>query len=229
MDIKDNKHVAMIAGATGLVGNELIKQLLEEDAISHVYALTRKPLPYFHSKLESIQTSDLSTPHWHDENANPDIGFICLGTTLKQAGSKKALFEVDCELVCNLAKQMKQLGVKRLAVVSSLGASHRSFSHYLRCKGQMENTIKPMGFDQVTFVRPGPLKGLRDIPRADETVVQMILKLLHPIMIGKLANFNPIEANDVARAMLLSNLTRSPTHFVTLSTIQIRNFIHSYA
>ncbi|WP_432715632.1 oxidoreductase [Vibrio sinaloensis] len=189
------------AGCTGLIGNELIKQLLDQDPVTRIYALSRRELPFFHSKLNVIQHPQLRVQQWQEDDPRPEYGFICLGTTLKQAGSKQALEKVDFELVCEVAQEMKLLGVKRLAVVSSYGASTRSLSHYLRCKGRMELAIERLDFETVVFARPGPLKGLREKPRRDESVVQAIATLFRPIMIGPLANLLPIDATDVALAM----------------------------
>ncbi|WP_428776406.1 NAD(P)H-binding protein [Vibrio sp.] len=232
MAITGDNTVAIIAGGSGLVGGELVKLMLEESAIGHLYALVRKPLHYFHPKLELIQDSNLEVKQWEDDNPRPTVGFICLGSTLKQAGSKEALAQVDYQLVCDVAQQMKLLGVKRLAVVSSVGASPRSLSHYLKCKGRMEATISRMGFEQVTFVRPGPLKGIRDEPRWDESVVQSVLKILRPIMVGPLGKFIPIRAEHVAQAMLYSvfdNLAEiTPAPCQRLDSIQMRKLLERY-
>lgn len=189
------------AGCTGLIGNELIKQLLDQDPVTRIYALSRRELPFFHSKLNVIQHPQLQVQQWQEDDPRPEYGFICLGTTLKQAGSKQALEKVDFELVCDVAQEMKLLGVKRLAVVSSYGASAHSLSHYLRCKGRMELAIERLGFEKIVFARPGPLKGLREQPRRDEIVVQTMASVLKPLMLGPLATFIPIDAADVAKAM----------------------------
>ena len=116
----------------------------------------------------------------------PDYGFICLGTTKRQVESAYAFEQIDIELVYNVAKAMKALGVKNLAVVSSYGASKMSFSHYLRCKGRVEEKVTSLGFSRLVFVRPGPLKGLREKTRRDEMLIQKITKHIEPLMIGPL-------------------------------------------
>lgn len=204
--------VVITAGATGLIGNELMKQMLEAEPIEAIYALSRKALPYFHPKLETLIHPELEVQTWTDDKPTPTYGFICLGTTRKQAGSKEALEHVDVKLVCEVASEMKLLGVTRLAVVSSYGASSRSLSHYLRCKGKMELTIERMGFEQVVFVRPGPLVGLRDKPRNDELVLQAVLKVARPLMIGPLRKLIPIHASDVARAMQYALFAKEKGH-----------------
>ncbi|AIW18679.1 nucleoside-diphosphate sugar epimerase [Vibrio coralliilyticus] len=218
----------MVAGATGLIGTELIKQMLEEDPVTRIYALSRRELPFFHPKLEVLQNKQLQVQEWDADKPSPKYGFICLGTTIKQAGSKQELERIDYELVCDVAQTMKVLGVTHLAVVSSYGASVRSLSHYLRCKGKMEMAIERMGFEHITFVRPGPLVGLRDTPRTDEAIVQVVLKSLRPLMFGKLAKLIPIQASEVAKAMQYGILTNADRKLQTLDSIQMRNLINKY-
>lgn len=218
----------MVAGATGLIGTELIKQMLEEDPVTRIYALSRRELPFFHPKLEVLQNKQLQVQEWDADKPSPKYGFICLGTTIKQAGSKQELERIDYELVCDVAQTMKVLGVTHLAVVSSYGASVRSLSHYLRCKGKMEMAIERLGFEHITFVRPGPLVGLRDTPRTDEAIVQVVLKSLRPLMFGKLAKLIPIQASEVAKAMQYGILTNADRKLQTLDSIQMRNLINKY-
>ncbi|NRF16590.1 NAD(P)H-binding protein [Vibrio coralliilyticus] len=220
--------VVMVAGATGLIGTELIKQMLEEDPVTRIYALSRRELPFFHPKLEVLQNKQLQVQEWDTDKPSPKYGFICLGTTIKQAGSKQELERIDYELVCYVAQTMKVLGVTHLAVVSSYGASVRSLSHYLRCKGKMEMAIERLGFEHITFVRPGPLVGLRDTPRTDEAIVQVVLKSLRPLMFGKLAKLIPIQASEVAKAMQYGILTKTDRKLQTLDSIQMRNLINKY-
>lgn len=228
MSIHDDNATVIVAGGSGLVGNELMKILLDDDPIGHIYALVRKPLPYFHPKLEQIQHSDLQIVDWSEDKKVPKFGFICLGTTIKQAGSKAELKRIDYELVCSVAQEMKVLGVSHLAVVSSYGASLRSFSHYLRTKGKMEEALRQMEFEHLVFVRPGPLKGLRDEPRTDEAIVQGILKVFSPVMIGPLAKLIPISATDVARSMLFSLFRHSSRKVETLNSVDMKNMLNLY-
>lgn len=227
MDTSNNITV-ITAGSTGLIGNELLKQMLDREPIIHIYAMTRRKLPFFHSKLEEIVHPELRVQDWDDTKARPQFGFICLGTTLKQAGSKQALEQVDYQLVCDVAQEMKLLGVKQLAVVSNCGASTRSLSHYLRCKGRMELTIERMGFDQVVFVRPGPLKGLREQPRKDEVFLQALLKICQPVMIGPLAKMIPIEASDVAMAMQYLLFAHSNKKHQVVDSVAMRQLLKQY-
>lgn len=226
-----NNTCVIIAGATGLVGSKVITQLVSQPGIHTLYSLSRRPLsdvPDPEDKIVPMIDADLSILNWDDQQSTPEVGFICLGTTLKQAGSKENLRKVDVELVTNVARQMKMIGVKRLAVVSSLGANSRSRSHYLACKGQMEENIKEMGFDEVVFARPGPLIGQRSKPRTDEKIVQSIFSVIRPFMLGKLANFIPINAEDVAKAMIYQTFSYQDEPIVYLQRKEILDLLQHY-
>ncbi|WP_369434398.1 hypothetical protein [Psychromonas sp. MME1] len=127
---------------------------------------------------------------------------IALGTTIKKAGSKKQLHAIDVELVIKVAKDMLTLGVEHIIVISCLGASPKGVSHYLRCKGEMEMRLQQLTFKTITFLQPGPLAGPRDDPRMDERVLQCVMQVISPCMLGSLQNYKPIDATDVAKVII---------------------------
>ncbi|USH01644.1 oxidoreductase [Grimontia kaedaensis] len=192
----------IIAGATGLVGDELLHQLLGDPDISHIHVVTRRPVAVVSDKIIIHQSPDLSVTHWQPQWQVPLQGYISLGTTKKQAGSKAVLEEVDYHLVVKVARMMAVVGVKHLAVVSSMLAHPWSPSHYLRCKGKMERALSEMGYERLLVARPGPLVGEREEPRKDEQFLQRIMPLFTPFLAGPLADFEPVEAVRVARAMI---------------------------
>ncbi|CAH1606624.1 NAD(P)H-binding protein [Vibrio jasicida] len=221
----------IIAGATGLVGKAVINKLVSQPSIDSLYSLSRKSLTDVadpDNKIISILDAELAIHDWDEQQPTPNVGFICLGTTLKQAGSKDALRRIDVELVCKVAQQMKMIGVKRLAVVSSLGAKASSSSHYLACKGHMEKNIEKMGFDEVVFARPGPLVGQRENPRTDEKLIQTLFKVIRPLMLGNLANFVPIHAQDVAKAMIYQVFSYQQDPIVFLHRREMLDLIKHY-
>lgn len=197
-----NPTSIIIAGATGLIGHHLLNFALKSDDINRVYSVSRRPLDASSSKLVQMIDPELRINKEQMQEALPTIGFITLGTTLKKAGSKAALKSVDLTLVVNTAKEMHELGVKHLYVVSCIGASSSALSHYLKCKGQMEAEISGVGFESVTFMQPGPLAGDRDEPRKDEVLLQAVMSALTPLMKGFLLNYKPIEGEKVAQCML---------------------------
>ncbi|SON48477.1 NAD(P)H-binding protein [Vibrio tapetis] len=202
-----NQNISvMIAGASGLIGHSALVQLLSDNNVTSIHALVRRSLNMTDTKLVEHQNSTLSLTQWDDNTEPPELGLICLGTTLKDAGSKQALSHIDYDLVCQVAHAMKLVGTKRLAVVSSVGAHPHSPSHYLRCKGKMEQALRGLGFERLVIVRPGPLSGERTKPRRGEIISEKLLSLARPLLIGPFTNFRPISGDDVATAMLYSLL-----------------------
>lgn len=227
----DSNACVIIAGGTGLVGKEVMAKLVSQPSIETLYSLSRRTITGIedtNNKIVPLLDAALTIHDWDDQQPIPRVGFICLGTTLKQAGSKDALRKIDVELVCKVAQQMKMIGVKRIAVVSSLGAKASSSSHYLACKGHMEKNIERMGFEEVVFARPGPLVGQRENPRTDEKVVQTLSKVIRPLMLGKLANFIPVHAQDVAKAMIYQVFSYQEEKVIYLHRKDMLDLIRHY-
>ncbi|MBR9873352.1 MAG: NAD(P)H-binding protein [Vibrionaceae bacterium] len=226
-----NNTCVIIAGASGLVGSKVTTKLVSQPGIHTLYSLSRRPITGIsdpEQKIVAMIDADLSILNWDEQHLTPEIGFICLGTTLKQAGSKENLRKVDVDLVTNVARQMKMIGVKRIAVVSSLGANIKSPSHYLACKGQMEQNIEEMGFEEVVFVRPGPLVGQRAQSRSDEKIVQCIFRVIRPFMLGKLSNFIPIDAEAVAKAMIFQVFSYQEDSVIYLQRREMLDLLQHY-
>lgn len=215
----------IIAGASGLVGSHVVNQLLTHPAIDDVVTVSRRPLTHEHTKLTQIVAPELNFVQANLTPPQSQLGIIALGTTRQQAGSRAALEKVDYELVCQVAQQMKSNGVTRLAVVSSYGANSSSLSHYLRCKGRAEHTISQMGFEQVIFVRPGPLLGYRQIERASELWLQRFMTFGSYLMIGRLKNLIPIAARDVASVMIEALLCYQQKSITTLNSVAMRAIV----
>ncbi|MDK9739073.1 NAD(P)H-binding protein [Vibrio sp. D404a] len=230
MSIQGDNSSVIVAGATGLIGGHVLDQLLNEPAVQTVYALSRssintEPKP---AKLVQIINGDLNVTNWDDNNPRPTLGVICLGTTIKQAGSKAALRKIDVELVTHVAQTMKFLGVERVAVVSSYGASTTSYSHYLKCKGQMEQNLLRMGFKQLFIARPGPLLGTRKQPRTDEKFLQALSPIFKPFMVGSLKNLRPIDSKSVAKAMLYKLFENNFKNVEIYSSSEMLNLLAKY-
>ncbi|MFZ5755560.1 MAG: NAD(P)H-binding protein [Pseudomonadota bacterium] len=192
---------ALLFGATGLIGSHLLQMLLD-DGRFEVTAATRKPLALQHPRLRNVVTdfSSLDASQWP---AQADIAFSCLGTTLKQAGGKAGFHAVDHDLVLRCAGWAKQLGVSHFLAVSAIGVSRKSPVYYNRVKAETEADLAALGFPQLTLMQPSLLLGERGGPsRPGEAVAIRLSPLIGPLMIGPLSPYTPVQAADVARAML---------------------------
>ncbi|MBI4346199.1 MAG: oxidoreductase [Elusimicrobia bacterium] len=189
---------ALLAGATGLVGGECLRLLLESPAYSRVYAPARRALPP-HPKLSALP-AELAAPLPLDL-AGGHV-FCALGTTYRKAGSAEAFRAVDYGLVLALARAAADRGAARFLLVSSSGADAASRFLYPRVKGEAERAVAVLPFEAVSILRPSLLLGPRAEPRPAEAVGRALAPLLALLLVGPLRRWRPIEASVVARAML---------------------------
>lgn len=190
----------LIAGASGLVGREILQGLLADDSVAMVHSLGRRELQLKHPRL---------TQHRVDYSralpALPSVGeaFVTLGTTIKVAGGQEAFRAVDFDAVLAVAKAAKSAGASRLGVVSAMGADPRSRIFYNRVKGEMEAALSALGFDTLVIARPSFLVGDREAlgqpVRGGEKLALNVSKWLAPLIPD---NLKAIEAAAVARALL---------------------------
>jgi len=196
----------VIAGASGLVGQELLDLCLADKTIDDVYILVRKPLEIKHEKLsQTIVNYDLLSEDIIPEKV--DVLFNCLGTTIKNAGSDDAFTKVDFTYVTKLATLAHKKGVGKFISVSSLGADIHSKSLYYRVKGMKEDFLmNDSGLDNVFIVRPSLLLGNRKEFRLGEEIGKVFMRLFNLFFLGSLKQYKAIPAITVAQAML--NLTK---------------------
>ena len=188
--------VAIVAGATGLVGQELVRQLAAGGAWREVRALVRNALP---AELAGATVTVVQVdydrldppPRW----AEADHVFCALGTTMREAGSRAAFRRVDLEYPLALARAALGRGARHFLLVSAVGAAPRARVFYNRVKGEVEEAVIALGFRSVTIARPSLLLG----PRAESRIGEQLGKVL-----GLLAppRWRPVQASRVARALV---------------------------
>ena len=202
-------RIALLAGATGLVGRALLPMLLESLQYARVHALVRRPaagLPA-HPKLEVHVVDFARLP------ALPaaDDAYVALGTTIGVAGSREAFRAVDFDAVVGTAKAARQAGARRLLVVSALGADAKSGVFYNRVKGEMQEAVAGLGYESVVFAQPSLLIGdrasLGQPTRRGEVWAE---RLLRPVMGWVPRGVRPIAAADVAAALMSAALEAPP-------------------
>ncbi|WP_440866708.1 NAD(P)H-binding protein [Symbiopectobacterium purcellii] len=197
----------VLLGATGLIGQELLKLLQANSRVEVIYAPTRRPLPT-QDKLVNPCHEDVrvALAQLHEP---VDIVFCCLGTTRKQAGSKQAFRFVDYTLVVDSAAHAKALGATHLLTVSAMRANATSPFFYSRIKGEMEAALRQQGWRHLTLVRPSLLLGERTTPRPLEHLSAPLFKLLP-------AKWRAIEGKAVARALMNHAFSPEPKASVTV-------------
>lgn len=195
------QKVALIFGATGLVGNLLLEELEKSGKYSLIKIFVRQSSGISSPGIEEIIT-DFSFPENIFSKLNGDDLFICLGTTIRKAGSVANMEKVDRDLPLLITGQAKANGIKRIAVVSSVGADPGSKNYYLRIKGEMEEGVLKSGVDKTVIARPSMLLGDRKEKRVGEIAGKIVMKTVSPLLSGKLIKFRAIHGRDVARAMI---------------------------
>jgi uncharacterized protein YbjT (DUF2867 family) len=186
---------ALLAGATGLVGGELLRGLLTSRHYARIVVLTRRPLPGAASaKLHSVVTDFEQLGSVREELAADHV-FCALGTTIARAGSRAAFRQVDHEYVLRVAQLARMQGARHFSVVSALGARAGSPFFYSRVKGEVELALRQMGWPSLAILRPSVISGQRAESRPLERLGEGLLA--H----GPTA-WRPVPARDIATAML---------------------------
>lgn len=202
-------RVALLAGATGLIGRALLPLLLAHPAYAHVHVLLRRTA----SGIESHPRLKIHTVDFNHLGALPkaDDVYIALGTTIKVAGSQAAFRQVDLDFVVATAQAARASGAQRLAVVSALGANARSGVFYNRVKGEMQDAVTQLGYKSVVLAQPSLLVGdraaLGQRVRSGEV---WATRLLGPVMALVPRAVRPIAAGDVAAALIATTLDARP-------------------
>ncbi len=190
---------AIVIGATGLVGANLVNKLNDAKIYDRVILLVRRKTELNHLKLEEkIIDFDTIDP----DLVKADDIFCAIGTTLKKAGSKENQYKIDCEYPAKIAQMGKQNGVKQFLLVSSVGANKDSSNFYLRTKGELEEKIAALNYDTFIVMRPSFIIGDRKEFRLGEIIGIFFASLFRPIMLGGLKKYRGVYAIVIAKKMI---------------------------
>ena len=208
---------ALLAGATGLVGREILRGLLADEGVAAVHVLARRPLPGTHPKLNVhlVDFADLPVLPAVD-----DV-YLALGTTIKVAGSEAAFRAVDFDANLAVARAARAAGARRLGLVSAMGSDPRSSLFYSRVKGELEAALDGLGYEGLVIARPSMLAGdrlsLGQPERGGEKLALRVSRWLGPLIPR---NYRSIQAADVAGALLRSVPAASGKKVLLSGTMQ---------
>jgi uncharacterized protein YbjT (DUF2867 family) len=196
-----SSKVALLAGASGLVGKELLTFLLNEPSYSKVIVLVRRPLAILHPKLVQYEVDFSTTGFENDKvkNLSIDQAFCTLGTTIKCGGTRAAFRQVDQQFVVNVAQMVKDNGAELFCVVTAMAANSDSMIFYNRVKGDVEKELQQLNFKFLASFRPSMLVGDRLEQRFAEKLGSVFLTVFD-FLIPK--NYKVIAVKKVALAML---------------------------
>lgn len=204
----NRKRNAVVFGATGLIGKELVMALLADGSYENVTAVVRNPLIISDSRLSQIRLADFSKlPELKGKLKSGDW-FCCIGTTIKTAGSQEAFSRVDLGIPKAVAELAQAASAESLVIISSIGADASSRVFYLRTKGEMEKEVREIYKGKLSFVRPSLLMGNRGEFRLAESLSAAFMKVMGWTMVGPLRKYRGIKAGDLARAMIMISKNR---------------------
>ena len=196
---------ALVLGATGATGKDLVEQLLKDKNYETVSVFVRKPMEIDNEKLET-HIVDFEKPENWQNLVQGDVAFSCMGTTLKNAGSKEAQKKVDFNYQYNFAKAAKENNVEDYILVSSYGANSDSKIFYSKMKGELETCVKDLHFPKITIFQPGMLDR-KDSARTGEVLGGKIIKFANKL--GVLESQKPLPTDILAKAMINSSKIKS--------------------
>jgi uncharacterized protein YbjT (DUF2867 family) len=216
------KRSAVLLGASGLVGRQCLRILLDNEAYGTIHVLVRRNLAINHAKL--IQHV-VSFDHLK-ENASywsSDAVFCCLGTTIKQAGSQDAFRRVDHDYPLAAARSAVRNDAGAYIVISSIGADEQSRVFYSRVKGETERDLVNLELKKLVILRPSLILGDRAEKRWGETIGEALIRPLVGLMVGPARKYRLIQATTIAREMVRLSLAES-TGTSILESDRIREF-----
>lgn len=187
---------ALVVGASGLIGKHLTQKLLASQYYNKVTIIVRKELTIEHQKLEQLV---MDFDKIDTSKIIADDIFCCLGTTMKQAGSKEAFYNVDFTYPLNFAKAGLANGTKQFLIITAMGADEKSWIYYNRVKGEIEKALSDLRYPTLIILRPSMLAGEREHPRMGEKIGKIVMDFFAPLIPD---NYKVIAGEKVAQAML---------------------------
>ncbi|OAQ39176.1 nucleoside-diphosphate sugar epimerase [Pedobacter psychrophilus] len=204
---------AIVLGASGLIGSNLLSIILSDDNYEEVIVFVRKKLTLKSSKLIQIIT-DFNNLDELKNATKADVVFCCLGSTKKKTPNLEKYKKVDHDIPLFIANEALKNGASQYHIVSALGANLNSSNFYSRMKGEIENDLKDLNYPSLFIYQPSFLEGDRNEYRPLEKIMSPIMKGLNFLLIGPLRKYQSIAAEDVAKAMVKESIKNKRGIFV---------------
>jgi len=204
---------AVIAGASGLVGNELLQILLQQPQYDEVLILVRKELPVQHKKLVQLIVDFDHLDH-HQQAITGYAIFCCLGSTRSKTPDLSSYRKIDHDYPVQLANIALKNKVPHFHLVSAIGANSASSNFYTKMKGETEEDVQAVGIRSLHIYQPSLLIGNRKEHRLAERVATGVMKIIDPLLLGGLKKYQSIAAANVAQAMFKQSLNQEEGVFI---------------
>lgn len=199
METKDK--TAIILGATGLTGSNLLDMLLKDDRYKSVILFSRSTVGVKHPKLEEYLIDVLNLESQKDRFKADEV-FCCIGTTRAKTPNKKRYKEIDYGIPMNAAKLCKVNSIPTLVLISSLGANPNSKVFYNRIKGEMERDVIDFKIPKTHIMQPSLIGGKRVEKRLGEWLFKQLMRVFNLLLVGPLEKYRSIPPETIAKAMV---------------------------
>ena len=213
-------YSVILIGSSGLIGSNLLSELIQSEAISEILLLVRRSTDVSSSKVKELIVN-FEKPNSYSIDIQADIIYSCLGTTKSETPNSSLYRQIDLEYPLNLAKLGQKNGVAQFHIISSLGADAGSSNSYLKLKGELEQELKKLTISSLHIYQPSFLIGERKKDRLADKIMKPVFRLIDPLLIGSLKKYRSIKAADVARVMLNQSIKDLKGTF-TYPSIQIQ-------
>jgi uncharacterized protein YbjT (DUF2867 family) len=204
---------AVIAGASGLIGNKLLQLLLQSQQYDEVLALVRSELPVNHKKLVQLVVN-FDQLKLHQASITGHAIFCCLGSTRSKTPDLSVYRKIDHDYPLELAQIAAHNNIPHYHLVSAIGANSKSGNFYTKLKGQTEDDIQQVGISSLHIYQPSLLTGNRKEFRFAEKLATAVMKVIDPLLLGSLQKYRSVPAGTVAQAMYRQSLNNEEGVFI---------------
>ena len=192
---------AIVLGASGATGSQLLKLLINDANYSTVKLFNRSPIGTTNPKVKEYVINLFELEKHRDEFTGDEV-FCCIGTTKAKTPDEATYHKIDYGIPVTAAKLAKENNIDAFIVISALGADKNSRIFYSRTKGEMEEAVKSCAIAKTHILRPSLIVAERRDKRIMEKVVAAAMRLINPLLLGKVAKYKSIKAENIAKAML---------------------------
>lgn len=213
------QKTAIILGATGLTGSIVLEQLLQNKDYAKIKLFSRTSCGLKHDKLEEHLGDLLQMDTFKDDFTGDEV-YVCIGTTKKKTPDRDTYRKIDIGIPVHAAKLAKENGIKKIAVISAIGADPESSITYNQIKGEMETQVQHVGVEQTFILRPSMIAGNREEYRFGEKFGLTVFKALQFLFIGPLKKYRAVQASDIAKKMIELCTSEAPSRIVESDEIK---------